>query len=60
MPSSLRGALGGDLVAHQADMLGPRADEVHVMLAENFGEAGVLRKKAVAGMHGVGAGDLAG
>ena len=41
-------------------MLGPRPDEVHVVLAENFGKARILREKAVAGMHGVGAGDLAG
>ena len=54
------GALGGDLVAHQADMLGPRTDKLHVVLGENFGEARVLREKAVARMHGVGAGDLAG
>ena len=54
-----RGALGRDLVAHQADMLGPRTDELHVVLGENFGEAGVLGEKAVARMHGVGAGDLA-
>ena len=56
----LSGALGRDLVAHQADVLGPRPDEVHVMLAEDFGKARILRQKAVAGMHGVGAGDLAG
>ena len=30
------------------------------MLFEDLGEAGVLRQEAVAGMHGVGAGDLAG
>ena len=56
----LGGALGLDLVAHQADMLGLRADEVHAVLGEDFGKARVLRQKAVAGMHGVGAGDLAG
>ena len=56
----LGGALGLDLVAHQADVLGPRPDEVHVVLGENFGEARILREKAVARMHGVGAGDLAG
>ncbi len=57
---ALDGALGLDLVAHQADMLGPRPDEVHAVLAEDFGEARVLRQEAVARMHGVGAGDLAG
>ena len=56
----LGGALGLDLVAHQADVLGLRADEMHVVLGEDFGEAGVLRQEAVAGMHRVGAGDLAG
>ncbi len=56
----LGGALGGDLVAHQADVLGPRSDEVHIVLGENFGKARVLGKKAIAGMHGIGAGDLAG
>ena len=56
----LGGALGLDLVAHQADMRGLGADEVDVVLFEDFGEARVLRQEAVAGMHGVGAGDLAG
>ena len=60
MPSFLRGLLGLDLVAHQADVLGLRADEMQIVLGEDFGEAGVLRQEAVAGMHGVGAGDLAG
>ena len=36
------------------------ADELHVVVGEDFGKARVLRQKAVAGMHGVGAGDLAG
>ena len=54
------GALGLDLVAHQADVLGLGADELHVVLGEDFGKARVLRQEAVAGMHGVGAGDLAG
>ena len=31
-----------------------------IVLAEDFGEARVLRQKAVAGMHRIGAGDLAG
>ena len=41
-------------------MLGLRADEGDVVLGEDLGEARVLGKKAVAGMDGVGAGDLAG
>ena len=56
----LGGALGLDLVAHDADMLGLGADEGEIVLGEDLGEAGVLGQKAVAGMHGVGAGDLAG
>ena len=56
----LGGALGFDLVAHQADMGGLGTDEVDVVLFEDFGEARVLREEAVAGMHRVGAGDLAG
>ena len=55
-----RGALGLDLVAHQADVLGLRADEGDLVLVEDIGEARVLRQEAVAGMNGVGAGDLAG
>ena len=57
---ALGGALGLDLVAHQADVLGLRADEVDAVLDQDFGEARVLGQEAVAGMHGVGAGDLAG
>ena len=41
-------------------MFGARADEMHIVLAEDLGEAGILREEAVARMHGVGAGDLAG
>ena len=41
-------------------MGGLRPDEVHIVLAENFGEARVLGEEAVARMHRVGAGDLAG
>ena len=60
MPSSSGGPLGRDLVAHQADVLGPRTDEVHVVLGQDFGKAGVLGKEAIARMHRIGAGDLAG
>ena len=41
-------------------MRGLRADEVDVVLFEDLGEARVLGQEAVARMHGVGAGDLAG
>ena len=57
---ALGGALGLDLVAHQADMRGLRPDEMDVVLFEDLGEAGVLRQEAVARMHRVGTGDLAG
>ena len=53
-------ALGGDLVAHQADVLGARTDEMHVVLGENFSKTGILGEKTVAGMHRVRASDLAG
>ena len=52
--------LGLDLVAHDADVLGRRADEGDAVLLQDLGEARVLRQEAVAGMDGVGAGDLAG
>ena len=54
------GAFGGDLVAHQADVLGPRTDKLHVVVGENFGKARILGEKAVARMNSIGAGDLAG
>ncbi|MBN8777016.1 MAG: hypothetical protein J0H13_10045, partial [Thiomonas arsenitoxydans] len=38
----LGGLLGFDFVAHQADVLGLRADEMQIVLGEDFGEAGVL------------------
>ena len=56
----LRGRLRLDLVAHEPDVLGARADEGDVVLFEDLGEAGILGEEAVAGMHRVGAGDLAG
>ena len=56
----LGGALGLDLVAHLPDVLGLGADEVDAVLGQDFGKARVLREEAVARMHGVGAGDLAG
>jgi len=41
-------------------VLGLGADEMQIMLGEDFGEAGVFRQEAVAGMHRVRARDLAG
>ena len=55
-----RRPLGFDLVAHHPDMLGLRADEGDAVLGQNVGEARVLGEKSVAGMHRVGARDLAG
>ena len=57
---ALCGLLRRDLIAHDADVLGRRPDEGDLVLFEDLGEAGVLRQEAVARMHGVGAGDLAG
>ena len=47
-----------DLVAHRLDRLDVRADEGDARLGERAGEGRVLRKKAIAGMDGVGAGLL--
>ena len=60
MPSFAGGVLGLDLVAHDADVLGARADEGDAVRFEDLGELGVLRQEAVARMDRVGAGDLAG
>ena len=54
------GALGFDLVAHDADMRGGRADEGNVVRFEDFGELGVLRQETVTWMDRIGAGDFAG
>ena len=56
----LSSLLGLDLVAHEPDMLSARSDEGDLVLFEDLGEAGILGEEAIAGMHGVGAGDLAG
>ena len=52
--------LGGDLVAHQPDVLGGRADEDQAVVLDHVDEGGVLGEEAVAGMDRLGAGDLAG
>ena len=52
--------LGGDLVAHQADVLGGRADEGDAVILDDLHERGVLGEEAVARMDRLGAGDLAG
>ena len=56
----LRGFLRLDLVAHQTNVFGLGADEMQTVVGEDFGETGVFGQKAIAGMHGIGAGDLAG
>jgi hypothetical protein len=38
MPRRLGGALGLDLVAHDADVFGRRADELDVVFGEDFRE----------------------
>jgi hypothetical protein len=54
------GALGGDLVAHHADVLGRRPDEGEAVLDHHLGEVGVLGQEADAGMDRIGAGDRRG
>jgi hypothetical protein len=54
----LHGVLGADLVAHQADGFRARADEDEAGFLDALGEVGVLGQEAVAGMDGLGVGDL--
>ncbi len=49
-----------DLVAHQADVFGQRADEGEAVFLHDLGEARALREKSVAGMNRFRAGDFAG
>ena len=49
-----------DLVAHQTDGFSPGPDEGETALLDPFGEVGVFRKEAVAGMDGLGIGHLGG
>ena len=56
----LRQLLGFDLVAHRGDGLDVRADEGDADLGQRLGERLALGEKAVAGMHGLGAGVAAG
>ena len=48
------------LVAEQANDVRVGPDEADVARLAHFGEVGALRQKAVAGVNGVGAGDLGG
>ena len=47
---------GADFVAHQADRIGARTDKHKTGILHPFGEIGVLRQKAVAGMNRLGVG----
>jgi hypothetical protein len=44
-----------DLVAHLGDDLGERADELDAAPGADFGQHGVFREEAIAGMEGVAA-----
>src|SRR5690606_9170418 len=54
------GVLRHALVAHLADGAGPGPDEDEVVVGADGGELGVLGEEPVAGVDGVGAGDLGG
>jgi hypothetical protein len=54
----LHGVLGADLVAHQADGFGARADEGEAGFFDALAEVGVFREEAVAGMDRLGVGDF--
>ena len=60
MPSFLAVFLASILspIRRMCSAFGPM--KMQIVVGEDFGKAGVLRQKAVAGMHRVGAGDLAG
>ena len=60
MPSRLAVRLASILSPIRRMCSALRTDEVDAVLGEDFGEARVLRQEAVARMHRVGAGDLAG
>ena len=55
-----RGPLGGDLVAHRADMFGLGPDPGDVVRFDDLGELGVFGQEAVAGMDRVGMADFGG
>ncbi|MNX99952.1 hypothetical protein D3C86_1324300 [compost metagenome] len=52
------GLLGGDLVAHDPDMLGLGTDEGQAVGLDDLGEAGVFRQEAIARVDRLGAGDF--
>ena len=51
---------GGDLVAHQADIVGTRADEGEAGRLHALGEICIFRQETIAGMDGGGIGDFGG
>src|SRR5690606_25233674 len=51
---------GGDLVSHQPDGFGARTDEYEATLLDLFGEVGILRQEAVAGVNRHRIGDFRG
>ena len=55
-PGLDHGLLGRHLVAHDADRLGRRADELEAALLHTLGKVGVFAEKAVAGVDGFGIG----
>ena len=57
-PALLHGRAGLFLFAHQPGDFRRRADELDVAGLGNFGEVGIFRQQAVAGMNGVHIGDL--
>jgi hypothetical protein len=54
------GDLGGNLVAHEANGLGTRADEGKAAFLHPLGKIGIFREETVAGVDGLGVGDLGG
>jgi len=57
-PRLPRRLTGPHLVSHQAQHLGPWADEANLAVLADLGEVGVLREEAIPGVDGVGACDL--
>jgi hypothetical protein len=57
-PGFLHRVLGGNLVAHQADGVGARADEYEAAFFDAFGKVGVFRQEAVTGVDGLRIGDF--
>ena len=54
------GLLGRDLVAHDADGLGGRADELEAAFFNPLGKVGVFAQETIPGVDGLGIGDFGG